>query len=364
MDISSRGFARYIIEWSDEHPRPMPWTETSDPYKIWLSEIILQQTQVSQGLPFYLAFVRHFPTVRHLAKASEDEVLRLWQGLGYNSRARNMRAAARTIVNEFNSVFPDTYEKIRTLKGVGDYTAAAIASFAFGASTPVLDSNVIRILCRVRGISGDPAKRETRVEFYALLEKMIRGNDPALFNQAMMNFGAMQCTPRKPDCATCVLSKYCVAFRDGLVEELPLRKRKVQKKARYFHYFMIRDSKGLILHQRTAKDIWQQMYDFPILEMKSPRMPSRRVLEQLLQKFHVPSSARIVRKQSFSQSLTHQEIHCIFSLVQVQKMRKKGLPKNCRFELFENLKTFALPKVIRTFLSDNSLLLMKLPQGS
>ncbi|HLF63735.1 MAG TPA: A/G-specific adenine glycosylase [Saprospiraceae bacterium] len=364
MDISFRRVAQFIVAWSEEHPRIMPWKKTTDPYKIWLSEIILQQTQVSQGLPFYLAFIRRFPTVRRLAKASEDEVLRLWQGLGYNSRARNMHAAARTIVNEFQAVFPNSYEQIRRLKGVGDYTAAAIASFAFGLPTPVLDSNVIRVLSRVKGIAGDPAKRRTRAEFYDVLGKMIRGNDPAQFNQAIMNFGAMQCTPRNPDCDTCVLSKHCVAYRDGLVEELPMRKMRAQKRKRFFHYFLIIDKKGLVIHQRTTKDIWQQMYDFPMLDVKTPRAPSHVIREDFIQKFGVKPPFGVKRLQSLSQSLTHQEICCAFYVVRVRRIERRELPADYRYESFENLRTFAFPKVIRTFLSDNSLLLVKLPQGS
>lgn len=342
----------------------MPWNNTSDPYKIWISEIILQQTQVAQGLPYYQAFVRRFPNVKKLAKASEDEVLRLWQGLGYNSRARNMHATARVIVKDFDGVFPSNYAQIRALKGIGEYTAAAIASFAFQHPTPVLDSNVIRVLCRIEGISEDPAKRATRTRLYALLDKMIKEADPGQFNQAMMNFGALQCKARRPDCSSCVLSRHCVAFRSGLVEELPMRMKKMKRKVRFFHYFMIRNKSGLVIHQRTFKDIWQQMYDFPMLETSSSRMPSRVMREQFISQFGIRSPLIMHRLRSISQTLTHQEINCVFYDIETSRISKQKLPADYRFEDLRNLNNFAFPKVIRACLSDYSLHLLKLPQGS
>ncbi|HET9908867.1 MAG TPA: A/G-specific adenine glycosylase, partial [Anaerolineales bacterium] len=254
MDISVRRLAQVIINWSEEHPRSMPWKQTADPYKIWISEIILQQTQVAQGTAYYRAFLRRFPTVKHLARASEDEVLSAWQGLGYNSRARHLHTAARTIAQDLKGRFPKNYDQIRALKGVGEYTAAAIASFAFGLPTPVLDTNVIRVLCRVRGITDDPSKRGTRESLYAILNTMIRDIDPGQFNQAMMNFGAMQCKARNPDCENCVLAKSCVAFREGLVEVLPVRAKRVQRRLRFFHYFVIHDNHSVVIRKRTTKD--------------------------------------------------------------------------------------------------------------
>jgi A/G-specific adenine glycosylase len=356
-------FARRVMAWADDNPRSMPWKETTDPYKIWVSEIILQQTQVSQGLPYYLAFIKRFPTVRQLAMASEDAVLHAWQGLGYNSRARHMHAAAREIVYKYHGVFPNTYVQIRTLKGIGEYTAAAIASFAFGIRTPVLDINVIRVLSRVKGITADPSRRETRAEFFTILEDMISKEDPARFNQAIMNFGALQCTPRKPECTTCVLSRYCVALRDGLVEELPVRKTRITKRVRWFHYFIIHDKQGLILHQRTAKDIWQRMYELPMIETTSQRPPAKAKRKHFLHALGVASREHMKALSRQRQTLAHQEIRAAFYLLSSGKLATKTLPADYRFVTLKKLSTFAFPKVIRTFLADNCLHLFKLPAG-
>lgn len=361
MDISVRRLAHVIINWSEENPRSMPWKQTADPYKIWISEIILQQTQVAQGTAYYHAFIRRFPTVRHLAKASEDAVLSTWQGLGYNSRARHLHAAARMIANDLKGQFPQSYDEILALKGVGEYTAAAIASFAFGLPTPVLDTNVIRVLCRVRGIADDPSKRSTREGLYAILSTMIKDVDPGQFNQAMMNFGAMQCKARNPDCETCVLAKSCVAFRDGLVNVLPVRVKRAQRRLRFFHYFVIHDNDKVVIRKRITKDIWQQMYDFPLIETSTTGMPPSRLRQSYLQQLGITSTLSTKRICTISQTLTHQEIHCTFYDVKLNKRPKTLLPDHYRVEQVQNLMTFAYPKVIRTFLSDNSLHLLKLP---
>lgn len=361
MDISVGRLAQVIINWSQEHPRSMPWKQTSDPYKIWVSEIILQQTQVAQGTAYYHAFLRRFPTVKHLANATEDEVLSTWQGLGYNSRARYLHAASRTIVRDLKGRFPRSYDEILALKGVGEYTAAAIASFAFGLPTPVLDTNVIRVLCRVKGIASDPSKRETRDGLYKMLNSMIRDVDPAQFNQAMMNFGAIQCKARNPDCDSCVLAKSCVAFRDGLVDILPIRVKRVKRRARFFHYFVIHDNDHLVIRKRNTKDIWYQMYDFPLIETPASGLPALRIREPYLQKLGINSVRKPKRMNTISQTLTHQEIHCTFYEVRLKQRKQRQLPEHYRFEQFQNLQTFAFPKVIRTFLADNSLHLVKLP---
>jgi A/G-specific adenine glycosylase len=275
-----------------------------------------------------------------------------------------MHAAARTIAKDYQGVFPSDYEQIRSLKGVGEYTAAAISSFAFGLPTPVLDSNVIRILCRIEGIYDDPAKRGTRIRLYSLLDKMINTADPGQFNQAIMNFGAIQCKARKPDCGSCVLARHCVAFREGLVDILPVRIRKRKRKERFFHYFRIQNNTGLVLHQRTAKDIWQQMYELPMIETASSGIPPRPLRERFLPQFGITSPVTVRRLQRISQTLTHQEIHCTFYDVEVRRISRQRLVGNTRFAEFKNLNTFALPKVIRSFISDNSLHLSKYDQQS
>jgi A/G-specific adenine glycosylase len=215
-------FSSEIIVWYNRHKRDLPWRNTKDPYKIWLSEIILQQTRVEQGLPYYLKFIKAFPTVKHLAKAPEDKVMKLWQGLGYYSRARNLHATAKAIVKIYKGKFPSDYASIRNLKGIGDYTAAAISSFAFDQRYPVEDGNVYRLLSRHYGIATPVNTSHAKQEFYALAKSLIEGFPPALFNQAIMEFGAMQCKPVSPSCSSCSLMESCVAFRKKKVNELPV----------------------------------------------------------------------------------------------------------------------------------------------
>jgi A/G-specific adenine glycosylase len=355
MGATERSLARDLIAWAEDHPRPMPWKRTKDPYKIWLSEIILQQTQVAQGIPYYKEFIRKFPTVRHLAKASEDEVLRAWQGLGYNSRARNLHHAARTIVTEYSGVFPTNYDEILALKGVGEYTAAAVASFAFGHPTPVLDSNVIRVVSRVFGIAGLATDKSVRQTMYRQLESMLVGQDPAVFNQSMMNFGATHCTARKPACNLCPVSDLCIARRDGIVNLLPIKAARPTRKIRFFHYFMICDQDGVVICKRAADDIWPGMYDFPGVESGSWRKPGHS--GGLLKSYGLDPDTRVLEEMRFTQKLTHQEICCRFYRIQVKRIARRKVPVSSRFELFENLEKFAFPKVIRTFLNTQSICL-------
>ena len=351
-----REAALAIVEWSEANNRNLPWKKTKDPYKIWISEVILQQTQVSQGIPYYRRFIKAFPNIQRLAEASEDEVLRLWQGLGYNSRARHLHTAAKTIVRDHQGRFPRSYEEIRSLKGIGDYTAAAIASFAYGLPTPVLDSNVIRVVSRLYGIAGYSGERNTRAEMLAILERMIEREDPAVFNQAMMDFGALQCTARSPDCNDCPVGDRCVAMRDGLVDMLPVKKTKPAKQQRFFHYYIIRDGSGLVISKREKRDIWQHLYEFPCVETTSSRSPHPTTRDKLLQQYGLEPGHSPEGKAAYAQTLTHQDIHCRFYEIRRRRVaRSKIVPSAARFELFENLRNFAFPKVIRTYLQDNSL---------
>ncbi|WP_245319133.1 A/G-specific adenine glycosylase [Hymenobacter elongatus] len=259
-------FAPALLEWYPRHRRDLPWRHTRDPYAIWLSEVILQQTRVKQGLPYYLDFITTYPTVQELAAAPEDEVLRHWQGLGYYSRARNMHYTAQQVVREYTGVFPGTYSELLRLRGVGQYTAAAIASFAFGEQVAVLDGNVYRVLARVFGIASDIAVPATRKEFQALADTLIPAAAPAEFNQAIMEFGAIQCTPLKPDCLFCPLQSHCYAFQHGMVQELPVKSKAKASRTRYFHYIVLRHGETVYLKKRGAKDIWQGLYDFALTE--------------------------------------------------------------------------------------------------
>ncbi|WP_375562994.1 A/G-specific adenine glycosylase [Bernardetia sp. OM2101] len=263
-------FAQKIIDWYHQNKRDLPWRDTQNPYKIWLSEIILQQTRVAQGTPYYEKFIENFPTVQQLAAADEQTVLRLWQGLGYYSRARNLHAAAKYISEDLNGVFPSNYLDIKKLKGVGDYTAAAISSFAFDEVQAVVDGNVYRVLARFFGIEKDITSTEGKKEFRELAQKLIDKKQPAIYNQSIMEFGALQCVPKNPNCKTCPLQKKCTAFENNLIEKLPIKGKKNVLKDRFMHYFVFihetNSEKKVLVKQRQEGDIWQGLNDFFVIE--------------------------------------------------------------------------------------------------
>jgi len=270
-------FAQKIIDWYHQNKRDLPWRDTQNPYKIWLSEIILQQTRVAQGMPYYEKFIENFPTVQELAQADEETVLRLWQGLGYYSRARNLHAAAKYISDDLNGIFPTNYLEIKKLKGVGDYTAAAISSFAFDEVQAVVDGNVYRVLARFFGIEKDITSNEGKKEFRELAQKLIDKKQPAIYNQSIMEFGALQCVPKNPNCKVCPLQDKCTAFEKNTIAKLPLKGKKTVVKDRFMHYFvfvnenkkneMDSEKKGLV-KKRQEGDIWQGLYDFFVIEFQ------------------------------------------------------------------------------------------------
>lgn len=259
-------FSSTLLSWYGQHKRDLPWRNTRDPYLIWLSEIILQQTRVAQGVNYYLRFAGSFPSPRALAEAAEDDVLKLWQGLGYYSRARNLHAAAKSM----NGVFPSTYEGVRALKGVGDYTAAAICSIAYNMPYAVLDGNVYRVLSRVYGIAAPIDSASGKKEFSALAQKLLDKNRPGDYNQAIMDFGATVCTPQSPACLTCPLVEVCKARLENRVERLPVKGQKTKVSARYFHYIYVEQGGDTWLHKRGAGDVWQNLYEPVLLETPEP----------------------------------------------------------------------------------------------
>lgn len=257
-----KNFSPTLLAWYKVHKRNLPFRDTHNAYLIWLSEIIFQQTRISQGLAYYEKFAKRFPTPAALAAADEDEVLKLWQGLGYYSRARNLHAAAKSMHGEF----PTTYDGVRALKGVGDYTAAAICSMAYNMPYAVVDGNVYRVLARVFGIKTPIDSTEGKKEFTALAQKLLDKKFPGDFNQAMMDFGAMVCTPKAPQCATCPLAKMCVARRKNCVEKLPVKAQKTKISERFFHYIYVEQGGYTWLHKRGTGDIWQNLYELPLAE--------------------------------------------------------------------------------------------------
>ncbi|MEJ2004326.1 MAG: A/G-specific adenine glycosylase, partial [Cyclobacteriaceae bacterium] len=253
-----------ILRWYREFKRDLPWRNTSDPYKIWLSEVILQQTRVNQGLPYYEKFISLFPTVHVLAQASEQQVLRAWEGLGYYSRARNLHACAKIISEKHNGKFPQSIDQLLDLPGIGPYTAAAIGSFCFNEPEPVVDGNVFRVLARIYGIDKDI--RNSHSFFTGIARQLIPPENPGEFNQAIMEFGAIQCKPKSPDCPVCPLQEYCVAYKNGIQEKLPYKSPAKPTRKRYFHYIVLQDDDRFLMRMRSDNDIWKNMYDFPLIE--------------------------------------------------------------------------------------------------
>ena len=260
-----KSIASILLSWYAQNKRDLPWRQTKNPYLIWLSEIILQQTRVAQGLSYYMRFSERFPSPRVLAEASEDEVLRYWQGLGYYSRARNLHTAAKSM----NGVFPKTYEGVRALKGVGDYTAAAICSIAYDMPYAVVDGNVYRVLSRVFGVDTPIDSPAGKKQFTALAQELLDKHSPGDYNQAIMDFGAMVCTPAAPQCLVCPLAARCRALAQGRVETLPVKAQKTKISNRYFHYIYVKQGKNTWLHKRGAGDVWQNLYEPPLLETKT-----------------------------------------------------------------------------------------------
>lgn len=259
-----------LIKWYLTNKRDLPWRNTKDPYVIWISEIILQQTRVLQGMDYFYRFIQAFPNVQALAAADQEQVLKLWQGLGYYSRARNLHHASRQIMEKWEGTFPSTHKDILVLKGIGDYTSAAIASFAFNQVFPVLDGNVFRFIARYFGVDTPINSNEAKKIFYGILHELIDKKDPAIFNQAIMEFGAMQCKPYSPDCSICPFSQSCFAFKNNAIASFPVKLKANAPKIRHFNYLLIEQDSSVYLKQRTENDIWKNLYDFPLIETTSP----------------------------------------------------------------------------------------------
>lgn len=352
-------FQKNLLRWHAGHRRPMPWKGERDPYKIWLSEIILQQTRVEQGLPYYEKFVAAYPTVKELAAAPLDEVLKNWEGLGYYSRARNLHATACHIALKLDGKFPDTYADIRALKGVGDYTAAAIASFAYELPHAVLDGNVYRVLARYFGIGEAIDSTAGKKIFSALAQELLDPTQPGAYNQAIMDFGAGQCTPRQAACSTCPLSSRCQAFLTKQVDNLPYKSKTTDKKPRFFAYAVFYLKDRVWVRQRSADDIWKNLYEFPLLELATAPADTRDLPDQLLAHFF-PNGApagtalRAVSK-AYRQTLSHRiitAVFCEFDLpgnLQITDLEQIGLENFDCVEQFKLKKILALPRIVDWF---------------
>ena len=316
--MNNPNFADNIVRWYRLNKRELPWRDTKEPYKIWLSEIILQQTRVKQGLPYFERFLAAYPDVFALAQATEEEVLRLWQGLGYYSRARNLHACAREIVEQCNGTFPSDYQGLLKLKGVGNYTAAAIASFAYNETVPVVDGNVFRVLSRVFGVKKDILSTEGQKTFRKLADELVPIGKAGEYNQAIMEFGALQCTPQSPGCLLCPLSSMCYAFQHNAQKELPVKIRKLKVKKRFFSYIVLRQEGHLYMKVRDKKDIWKGLYDFYLLETKLP-MEDPAQFDDILLKQALDAGATVEMSNLYKHQLTHQQLWVRFFLIDVSE---------------------------------------------
>ena len=339
-------FSKNLINWYTGNKRDLPWRNTTNPYYIWLSEIILQQTQVAQGTPYYHAFTRQFPTVFDLANANEEEVLKLWQGLGYYSRARNLHWSAKYIVNELDGVFPNTYKEILKLKGVGDYTASAIASICFDEVTAVVDGNVYRALSRIFGIKTPINSTPGQKEFKALAQELIDKKQPAIFNQAIMEFGARQCKPKNPDCSICPFKTSCLALKENKIDVLPVKLKKTKVTNKYFNFIVIiSENKQTILEQRIGSGIWQNLYQFPLIETEKPstynniksNIESLDILEGKDFDIHLYNDTDIIHK------LSHQHLYTKFWIVSLDERIENGID-------ISNIEDYPVPILIGNFI--------------
>ena len=341
-------FSKTLIKWYLHNKRDLPWRKTTDPYPIWLSEIMLQQTRVAQGMPYFFAFTTAFPTVFDLANAHEEQVLKLWQGLGYYSRARNLHKTAQIVAHEMEGIFPDNYKDLLKLKGIGEYTAAAIASFSYNECVPVVDGNVFRVLSRYFDIETDIAQASAKKEFAALAFELMPKDSPAQFNQAIMEFGALQCVPKNPNCTECVFNTSCAALQKKKVYQLPVKSKKTKVRNRYFNYIVAADDlENTIIQKRTAKGIWHNLYEFPLLETDKVE-DFETVAQQIGQNFFQENKIESLleyNEESIIHKLSHQHLHIKFWKVKLKGSISNGID-------LETAKKFPFPIVIHNFIEE------------
>jgi A/G-specific adenine glycosylase len=341
-----KDFSDKIIAWYNIYKRDLPWRNTNNPYLIWLSEIILQQTRVDQGMSYYLKFAETFPTIKHLAKAENDAIMKLWQGLGYYSRARNMHTTAIHIAEHYNSKFPDKYEDVLSLKGIGEYTAAAIVSFAYNKPHAVVDGNVFRVLSRVFGIETPIDTSKGKKEFYELANKLIDKKHPGLYNQAIIEFGALQCKPVNPDCSVCPLNNMCYAFAESKITQLPVKSNKTKVRKRYFNYLVLSNKHTIALNKRIAKDIWINLFDFPLIETDKQLSEEEFLSSDAWRKFIGKNKYSVKAISGIHKHiLSHQHIFARFWEIESKTDLKKLAPSSIIIKQ-KDFKKYAVPRLI------------------
>lgn len=358
LNINSAEYLTHIsdklILWYQVNKRDLPWRDVSDTYLIWISEIILQQTRVKQGLDYYIRFIEKFPNIKILAEANEDEVLKYWQGLGYYTRARNLHKAAGQIMDIYNGAFPTEFDKILALTGIGDYTAAAIISFAFNQPFAVVDGNVNRVLSRLFAIETPIDSNLGKKEFMQLAQSLLSKSYPALHNQAIMEFGALQCIPSSPDCLNCPLNSHCSAFELKIVSELPVKSQKTKVSNRFFNYLLINHEDKIFLQKRVAKDVWQNLYEFPLIEsdhlFNLLELLENEVYKNLLKDIHEVNIVKI--SNPMKHILSHRVIYAqCFTLI--IKNKNKILEQHIEVPVNE-ITNYAVSRLIELFLESES----------
>jgi len=339
-------FSNTLIYWYLQNKRDLPWRKTKNPYLIWLSEIILQQTRIDQGLDYYLKFSEHYPTVYDLANAQEETILKLWQGLGYYSRARNLHFSARYIVNELNGNFPKTYTELLKLKGVGDYTASAIASICYNEPTAVVDGNVYRVLARYFGIETPINSTKGIKEFKKLAQNLIAIKDPGDYNQAIMEFGAKQCKPQNPNCIECPLNTSCKALQQKSIDILPIKVNKIKIKHRYFNYLVINNDETL-LQQRKSKGIWQNLYEFPLIESTNNLTIKELIQSEQFDSIFNGAKTRVKlhNQKPIIHKLSHQHLYTNFWIIESSKSFDNSISWN-------DFDKYPVPTLIHNFVSE------------
>lgn len=352
--MDKQQFTCQLAQWhTTKNNRELPWKGEKDAYKIWLSEIILQQTRAAMGLKYYEAFIKKYPTIIDLANAPDEEVFKLWEGLGYYTRCRNLLATARFITHNLNGRFPQQYEDILALKGVGPYTAAAIASFAFNLPYAVVDGNVFRVLARCFGIDKPIDSNEGKHRFTALANEILDKNKPAQHNQAIMDFGATICKPVSPLCHECLLQNGCIAYQAGRVNELPVKEKTILRKTRWFTYFIFNVDDETMVHQRLQKDIWQQLYEFYLLETGENKLWKEEEVRAFLNhQFLIDDFNLLYISPQLSQQLTHQTVNAVFIKIKLKKI--PTVLQGHQWVTSEQMQMLTFPKIINEYLQSLS----------
>lgn len=344
-----------LSNWYECHKRPLPWRDDPSPYHVWLSEVILQQTRVNQGFEYYLRFTERWPSLADLAAASEEEVLKMWQGLGYYSRARNLHHCAQLIVERHGGRFPSDFVLLRQLPGIGDYTAAAIASIAFDLPHAVVDGNVYRVLSRLYDIGAPINKREGVALFAGLADELLDRSHPGRHNQAIMEFGALQCLPQNPDCPTCPLQTHCLAFSNHTVEKRPVKEKKSSVKTRYFHYLLLTaPDHRVYLHKRQENDIWKNLYDFPCIESDRHLSPEELVTNESFLELVGRKGGTILHiSPPYTHKLTHQTIIATFFEIKINTFLSPIQTKKLLLATENELGSYPVPKLIENYLNNH-----------